>query len=191
MGEQNKLLLPFGQKTLIETIVENVGASEAQEVIVVLGHEADRMKAVLQDYPVRWVENPDYQQGMTASIQAGVAAVSWQANGIMVCLSDLPWVQPSDFNLLMHHFEQARLTHEAPIVLPTFAGQRGNPVIFSIDYKPQILHHRQVNGCRGVIQNNPAQVIPVEMPSSNILRDIDTPDDYEKATQSHSSKREP
>lgn len=184
MGEQNKLLLPFGKKTLIETIVENVIASKVQEVLVVLGHEADRVQGVLQGYPVRWVHNPQYQEGMTTSIQAGVGEVSSQAEGVMVCLSDLPHVQPSDLDLLIERFEQARPTHLRPIVLPTFEGQRGNPVIFSIYYKSQILSHPRVNGCRGVIQRNPDQVIPVEMPASNILMDIDTPTDYKKAIQS-------
>lgn len=183
MGAQNKLLLPFGEKTLIETIVENVVASVVSEVIVVLGHEAEQVQAVLQHYPVQLVLNTNYQAGMTTSIQAGVRAVSSETDGIMVCLSDLPYVQTEDFNTLMQSFEVAKATNERQIVLPTFQGQRGNPVIFSVDYKSQILNQQGINGCRGVIQQNPDQVRKVEMPTSHVLIDIDTKEDYKNVLQ--------
>ncbi|MBF0276806.1 MAG: molybdenum cofactor cytidylyltransferase [SAR324 cluster bacterium] len=178
MGAENKLLLPFRDKTLIESIVDNVLASEVHEVILVLGHEADRIRKALQNRHIRFVNNTDFRNGMTTSIQAGINAISSLSDGIMICLSDLPFIQSEEMNELIHSFENAIQRNKKQIVLPTFQGQRGNPVIFSMLYKAEILEHQGANGCKGVIRQNQSQVLEIEMSTANVLKDIDTKDDY-------------
>ena len=183
MGAPNKLLLPFGEKTLIEQMVDHVLQAEVQEVILVLGHEAERVRDVLANRPIQFVQNADYQEGRTTSIQAGMLAIAAETNGVMICLSDLPFIQSEELNALIAAFETVYETNTKSIVLPTFQGQQGHPVIFSVYYQSQILAHKGVHGCRGVIEQNSDQIVTLEMRTANVLKDIDTKEDYEKFVQ--------
>lgn len=183
MGEQNKLLLPFRGHTLIEEIIDTVLRSKVGEVIVVLGHEADRVRKVCQTRRVKFVQNDNYQQGMTTSIHCGVQAADAEADGLMICLSDLPLIEPDELNHLLHAFYKAVEAKNKYIAVPVFKGQRGNPVVFSAMYKNDILAHSGLMGCKAIIKQNTSQVLEVEMASEHVLRDIDTPEDYQKLFQ--------
>ena len=179
MGGQNKLLLPFRNTTLLAQVVMTLCDSEADEVVVVLGHEAEQVQTALPDRPFRIVENPDFAQGMTTSIRAGVRAASPQSEGFMICLSDLPFVEPSDYNHLLNAFRKARTQDSQAIVRPVHGGRPGNPVLFSSEYRELLLAHEKLEGCRGLIKQHPEHVREVEMGTDHILRDIDTPEQYE------------
>ncbi len=174
MGSANKLLLPFGETTLIERVVGAARQSEAGDVIVVVGHEADRVRAVLEGHGVTVVENDRYREGMTTSIHAGVRAASPEAAGFMICLSDLPLIEPEELNRLIAAFEEAARDDERPIVVPTFESRRGNPVLFSAFYKPELLDHTGLMGCKEIVKQNPHHVLEVAMATDHVLRDIDT-----------------
>ena len=178
MGVQNKLLLKIGTEVLIRKFVKSVCASAVDEVLVVLGHEAEKIKAVLQDQAVRFVENSCYEEGMTTSIQAGVKAASLENTGLMICLADLPFAGTLDFNRLIQAFTDFRRTESSLIIVPVFEGQRGNPVLFSVEFRDKILSHKG-EGCREIVRQYPQSVWEVFMDNDNLLRDIDTPEDYE------------
>ena len=180
MGSANKLLLPFGETTLIERVVRTVRQSEAGDVIVVVGHEADRVRTVLEGHGVTVVENDRYREGMTTSIHAGVRAASPEAAGFMICLSDLPLIEPEELNRLIAAFEQAARDDERPIVVPTFESRRGNPVLFSAFYKPELLDHKELMGCKEIVKQNPHHVLEVAMATDHVLRDIDTMEAYQR-----------
>lgn len=178
MGAENKLLLPFGAATLIERVVGAVRASAVGEVVVVVGHEAERVRAALREQDVLFAENPHYQEGMTTSIHAGIGAASGTASGFMICLSDLPLIEPDEFDRLLAAFETATADDPRRIVVPVFEGQRGNPVIFPAVYRSDILNQRGVMGCKGLVRQHPERVVEVEMPTDHVLRDADTPEAY-------------
>jgi len=117
---------------------------------------------------------------MTTSIHVGVKAASSQTDGYMICLSDLPLIEPCELNHLIKAFEKAINENDKLIVIPIFEGQRGNPVIFSIYYKTDILDHRGMMGCKGIVKQNPDQVLEIEMDTDHVLRDIDVVEDYER-----------
>lgn len=176
---QNKLLLPFRGQTLIERIIDTVLSSEVSEVIVVLGHEAVRVREVCQTRRIKFVQNDNYKGGMTTSIQVGVQAADTKTDGLMICLSDLPLIEPDELNHLIYAFETA-VKAKKNIAISVFEGQQGNPVIFSSIYKNEILEHKGQKGCKGIIKQNPEQVLEVEMTTDHVLRDMDTLEDYEK-----------
>ncbi|MFK7905892.1 MAG: NTP transferase domain-containing protein [Chitinophagales bacterium] len=180
MGKQNKLLLPIGKQKLIVKIVEAVLASQIQETLVVLGHEAIKLQRVLRGKNITLLKNSLYQLGMTTSIQRGIQAASKDTKGYMIVLGDLAEIEVSTLNLLIEAFNEALQKEETPIVIPTFEGKRGNPVIFSAHFREAILKHRDMNGCKGIVQENPEHVITVEMPNNQTLKDIDTPEDYKE-----------
>ena len=178
MGRHNKLLLPFENQPLIGHIVQTVLLSEVDEVVVVLGHQADRVREALTACDVAFAHNPRYREGMTTSIQAGVQAASEQTAGLMICLSDLPMIEPADLNQVMAAFREAVQQDPRPIIRPVYQTQPGNPVIFSAHYKPAILAHQDLKGCQNIIKQNHAKVIKVEMTTDHVLRDVDTLDAY-------------
>ena len=181
MGAQNKLLLQIGSEVLIRKFVESVCASAADAVLVVLGHEAEKIKAVLQDLTVSFVNNTCFEEGMTTSIQSGVKAASTESTGLMICLADLPFAETSDFNRLIQAFTDFRRTESSLIIVPVFQGQRGNPVLFSAEFRDKILTHKG-EGCREIVRQYPQSVREVSMENDNLLRDIDTPEDYKLVT---------
>ncbi|MCZ6628633.1 MAG: nucleotidyltransferase family protein [SAR324 cluster bacterium] len=176
MGEQNKLLLPIGGTTLIARTVDTVLASQAAQTIVVLGHQAERVRAALAGREVTFVHNANFQQGMATSIHVGIGAVAPGTEGVMICLSDLPLVESAELDRLMAEF--ASHPHKS-IAVPTYQGRRGNPVLFSLRHREEILNVRgAVGGCKSVVRKYPQEVLEVAMPSDGILRDVDTLDDY-------------
>ncbi len=181
MGPVNKLLLPWGEDTLVQHVVATVSASAADETIVVLGHEADQVEKALANAPARIVRNHRYQEGMATSIHAGVKAARPQAEGYMICLCDLPAILAQELDRLIEAFRLALQQGRSaqPIVVPCFQGRRGNPVIFASSYRQRILENQGALGCKGIVRSYPDRVVEVEMPTDSILRDIDTPGEYE------------
>src|SRR6516225_8909088 len=129
---RNKLLLAFRDRPLIARAVDTLLESEVDQVVVVLGHEADKVKAKLQGRQVTIVENPSYGQGISTSIRVGLGAVSSDARAIMIYLADQPLLEPEDVNRLIRAFAEAR-EHNKSIVVPFYRGQRGNHVVRDVD----------------------------------------------------------
>jgi molybdenum cofactor cytidylyltransferase len=175
---QNKMLLDFKDKPLIAHAVDTLLASEIDEVVVVLGNEADKVQEKLRGRPVKLVENPDFREGLSTSVRTGVNAVSRQAEGIMVYLADQPLLQPADVNRILRAFTHAKDVRKS-IVVPFFDGQRGNPVLLDSSYREEILGVVGDVGCKGVIKRYPDQVFVVEMETDHVIRDMDTTEEYE------------
>lgn len=178
MGDRNKLLLSFRNQPLIAHIVQTVVQSDVDEVIVVLGHQAAQVREVLAAYDVVFTHNPRYREGMTTSIHAGVQAASEAAAGFMICLSDLPLIEPKEFNRLTAAFREAMQQDLRHIIRPVYQGKPGNPVLFPAYYKPAILAQQGVTGCKGIIKQNRPLVLEIEMETDHVLRDVDTPEAY-------------
>jgi molybdenum cofactor cytidylyltransferase len=176
---RNKLLLPFKGKSLIAHAVDTLTKSMVDEIIVVLGYEADQVKAAIVEKRVRFVENRDYQQGLHTSVHAGFAAVTVNTTAIMIYLADQPLLEAGEVDFLFRAFAEAGRSNKN-IVVPFFRGQRGNPVIVSSSYGTSMLAIAGDTGCRRVIKQNPDQVLMVEMETGHVVRDIDTMEAYER-----------
>ena len=179
MGKENKLLLPVDGEALIRRFVKFVCLSEVENILVVIGYQSDRVKAVLEDQPVDFVYNPLYKEGITSSIKTGVQTVSDESDGYMICLSDMPFARTRDFNLLLRAFKFSREKGRELVTIPVFRGERGNPVIFSSEFRGKILEH-EGEGCRGIVAKNLSSSKEVVMDNGNLFYDIDTPEDYKK-----------
>uniref|UniRef100_UPI0040487AB2 ThiF family adenylyltransferase n=1 Tax=Roseivirga sp. TaxID=1964215 RepID=UPI0040487AB2 len=123
------------------------------------------------------VDNDRYESGMTTSIQEGVKKA--KGNAYMICLSDMPLLNPSDYNTLIHNY-QSCLTASKDILLPYFEGKRANPVIFHSSYKDAILNHKEANGCSGIVKQHMDCIIPFDVGNDHFALDIDTLSDYHK-----------
>src|SRR5260370_6939658 len=135
---QNKLLLTFQGKPLIARAVDTLLASAVDEVVVVLGHDADKVREKLGGKKVMFVENPDYSKGLSTSVRAGIGAVSAHASSIMIYLADQPLLAPEGINSLIRAFAETRKLNKN-ICVPFFLGRRGNPVILASAYHQPLL----------------------------------------------------
>ena len=183
MGKQNKLLLPVGGEALFVKLVKSVCDSDVGQVLVVIGHEAEKIRRELNELPLNFVYNPNFREGMTTSIKYGVKEVSNECDGLMICLGDMPFINTSEINKLINSYVQNRIKEKKLIVVPVFQGHRGNPVLFSSEFRNIILEHKKESGCKEVLMNNSKSVKEIEMDDDNMLLDVDTLEDYQRATE--------
>jgi len=175
---QNKLLMPFGDKSLIEHAVDTLKASDVDEIVVVLGHEADQVRSRLERRRVNFVHNPDYREGLSTSVRTGMSAVAKGADAIMIYLADQPLIQPDEISRLIQAFAEAKRAGKS-IVVPFFENRRGNPVILDASYRAMVLDIVGDVGCRRIIRRYPEQVFAVQMQTDHVVRDVDTLEDFE------------
>ena len=183
MGKQNKLLLPIGGEALLVKLVASVCASDVGQVLVVIGHEAEKIRSELNEFPLNFVYNPNFSEGMTTSIKYGVKEVSNECDGLLICLGDMPFINTSEISKLIHAYVQNRIKEKKLIVVPVFQGKRGNPVLFSSEFRNDILEYKKEFGCKEVIMNNSEYVKEIEMDDENMLLDVDTLEDYQRLTE--------
>jgi molybdenum cofactor cytidylyltransferase len=174
MAPHNKLLVADRTgKTMIARVVDNVLASGARPVLVVLGHQGDAVEKALAGKPVRFVRAEDYAEGLSASLKAGIAAVPPECAAAIVCLGDMPLVTGRVIDRLLETYdpEEGRA-----IVLPTFRGKQGNPMLWDRRFFPEILAISGDVGARFLVGQHLDQVAEVEMGEDAVLRDFDTAD---------------
>jgi molybdenum cofactor cytidylyltransferase len=173
MGAVNKLIADIGGKPLVRIAAEQALASQASPVIVVTGHEREKLEAALKGLNVRLVHNPDYAEGLGTSLRAGIAAVPETADGAVVCLGDMPQVDAALLDKLIAAFDPER---GALVVVPTIEGHRGNPVIWARRFFPQLMSISGDVGARHLITTVPEAVAEVPVTDAAVTLDVDTPD---------------
>jgi molybdenum cofactor cytidylyltransferase len=172
MGGPNKLLSTVNGKPLVRLAAEAAMKSKAASVTVVTGHRKDDVKTALRDLKVKFVHNPDYEEGLSTSLRAGLQGLPSDIDGAIVLLADMPAVDAATIDTLIGAFnpEQGAL-----LVVPTFAGKRGNPVLWSSRYFPALMAVQGDTGGRHLIGENPEAVAEVEI-GETVALDIDTPE---------------
>jgi molybdenum cofactor cytidylyltransferase len=172
MGGPNKLTARFAGQPLVRRVVEAALASRADEVVVVTGHRSEAVGEALAGLDVRLVHNPDYADGLSGSLKTGLAAVSGEANGALVMLADMPAIEAAHLDRLIDAF---RAKSGPSIVLPTFGGKRGNPVMWSRDFFPELMSVAGDAGARHILGRHEEAVERVEIGAAAGL-DVDTPE---------------
>jgi molybdenum cofactor cytidylyltransferase len=173
MGGPNKLLAEIARRPLVRIAAEAALASRARPVIVVAGHQREQIERALAGLPVRFVDNPDFAQGLGTSLRAGIAAVPPDADGAIVCLADMPGVDAELINRLIDAFDPDR---GALVVVPTFEGKRGNPVLWSRRFFADLMAIEGDVGARHLIGLYSEAVVEVPVDGKATLIDVDTPD---------------
>ena len=173
---QPKLLLPWGNTTILEKVVDTYLKTKISELIVVVGTNQKSLKAILISKPVIIVENPYYQEGMGTSIRKGVEAASTQAEGYLIGLGDQPLITSDIINALITVFS---IEHPG-IALCSYKKKKGHPVIFARRFRQALCNLSGDRGGRTIIRQHGAEVRYVDIGSEAIFIDIDTPDDYQK-----------
>lgn len=171
-----KALLQYQGQTFLERILAAIARSKigakAGALVVVAGHHHDAIVTAFPNLPV--VFNPDYEQGMSTSVQAGIRALRPGIAGAAIFLVDHPLIDSVTIDALLGSLAPGR------IVVPVHAGRRGHPVVFSADLFCEILDLPHDQGLNTVVRRDRDRVIEVPVDSSGVLQDIDTPEQFKK-----------
>lgn len=164
-----KLLADIDGEPMVLHVVRAALASSARPVVVVTGHEGGALAQCLQGLDVQLVSNPDFAQGLSTSLKAGIAALSADIDGAIVLLADMPRVTPAIINALVARFQPGS------VVVPVNAGARGNPIVWPREAFAAIATLSGDAGAKKLLAEFAPQVREVEIAGDAIFRDIDTP----------------
>ena len=173
MGGANKLLLALGGVPLVARCADAVLGSAARPLVVVTGHQAAEVREALAGRELRFAHNPAYADGLAGSLCAGIAALGDGVAAALVCLADMPWVRAEHVDALIAAFVA---NGERAICVPTFAAQRGNPVLWPARYFPEICALRGDAGARALLVSHAGEVCSVPMSDPGVTLDVDTPE---------------
>jgi molybdenum cofactor cytidylyltransferase len=179
MGRDKALLTHHG-RTFLATIINNLGAAGIEKATVVLGHHAGAIERAVNLAAVRVVVNHDYQRGQTSSLQMGLAAASADSpEAVILCLVDHPTISTEVIAELIKHFESTR----PPVLIPTYKGERGHPVVISQTLFPELLALPPGQAANVVIRKYREVTQFVEVTDPGILLDVDDPETYERLAE--------
>ncbi len=177
MGPENKLLKTIDGAPMVRQCVENLLVGRIDQVTVVTGYEREAVEAALREFPVSFVHNPDFCDGLSTSLKAGIAEQSDSTDAALVALGDMPLITPALIGKLISAFdpEEGR-----GICVPTFEGKRGNPVLWGADYFPAMAGLSGDTGAKHLLAEFSEAVCEVEAPERSVLQDFDTPEAFDE-----------
>jgi CTP:molybdopterin cytidylyltransferase MocA len=179
-----KPLLPFGDKTVIECCIDYLRKAGVETIVVVLGHRADEVRNRVTG--VRFALNPDPDSEMGASIAAGVGELSGEAEATLIALVDHPAVPAKVVETILEEWKTG-----ARIVVPTWQGRGGHPVLVDLTFKPELLNLPANGGLRAFFDAHRESVRRRAVDSPFIARDMDTWDDYRALHEAATGKPAP
>jgi molybdenum cofactor cytidylyltransferase len=171
---RNKLLIEIKGRTVLDRVLDAIDASKVDEVLVVLGHRPEDLTPIVEAHFAEAVLNPDYEEGMTSSFQAGIRLTSGDA--AFLCLGDQPMLEANLMDDMMNVLETYP---DALMVSPVHEGRRGHPVLFRRDLFPEILGLGLETNLKEILLKNEKRLVEVEGEAWCTL-DMDTPEDYER-----------
>lgn len=178
-GRAPKMLAEFDGKPLVVRIAEAALETEAEPVIVVVGHEREAVSAALAGLRVTIVDNPDYAAGLSTSLRAGFAALPEEAEAAAVLLGDMPQIGTALLDWLIKAW---RSSSGPSALVPTFEGKRGNPAVLSKDLAPAIERLSGDTGA-GKLLRSLQDVVEIDMGDPAVTRDADTPQELAEIAQ--------
>lgn len=171
-----KQLLPYGERTVIEQVVSVLQSCSIDEIIVVLGHRGSEIRATLAPYAVRTTVNSRYHEEMLTSIQQGWCEVSSGAEAVMHVLGDQPHLPAS----IVEQLIAAQRVQPNGIIIPSFNNRRGHPILIPAHYRAEIAALGATATMRDFMNAHIAEIAHLAVASDSILRDMDTPADYQR-----------
>lgn len=172
-----KMLLPFGKATVLESVLDALESTDIDGIRVVLGFDREAVARAAKRPGVETVMNPAPERGMLTSIQCAIEVGQSATEGYLIVLGDQPHIQPHVVRALI---EGLRSNPDA-IVVPTFDGKRGHPILVSARFRNEILGLPDTVGLNVLLSQFASEVREIPVKTSGVLQDIDTPADYEKA----------
>ncbi len=170
-----KQLLPFGDKTVLQTVVDTLLGAKLAGVSVILGHDAEAVRDSLKDRLVQFCVNDAYREGMFSSVLCGLRGLPTDADAALIALGDQPQIELNVVRAVVRAYREG----SRGIVIPVSGGKRGHPVLINLPrYRREILSLSGDQGLKPVMRGHPQDTLEVPVDDEGILRDLDTPEDY-------------
>lgn len=169
----SKLLSMFGSQTVIEATLAGILQQSLSEVVIVTGHNAEKLQPCLNGKNITVAHNEHYQNGMGSSLSIGARTMSEKNDYIMICLADMPFVRTETYKALLMAAHKA---DPGAILVPTFNSKRGHPVVWHQRYFAELAHLSGDTGGKYIMQRSSAAIIEVPVDDPAILIDLDTPE---------------
>ena len=179
MGRNNKLLLNVDGIPLVRKSATNILNSNVTSMTVVTGFDENKIVNALSGLNVNFVKNINFREGLSSSLKAGLANITPTPSAVIICLADMPKIQPEHINQLIENFDPLKGWE---ICIPTNNGKRGNPVLIGSRFFPYIFETSGDFGAKQVMKQHSDKIVEVEIGTSDIHFDIDTQDEYENFT---------
>ena len=171
-----KQLLPWGNKTILQNVVDTASAVNPAEIIVVLGHNAAEISEVLRDEPVKIVVNEEFSKGMSSSLKAALHHISPDSDTYVFMLGDQPLVTADLLQVLLQHHSASRFG----ITVPVYRNEKGRPVVMDSKYREELMTLDGEIGAKQVIDAHPDDVQEIPVDSEEVIVDIDTQEEYRR-----------
>ncbi len=181
-----KQLLNIGEKTMIERVFETVMCSQVDEIIIVLGYNAEQIQDKLPESGFEVIYNPDFREGMGSSLKTGIGEVGEDAEAVLIVLADQPLLEPEVIDRLIERYEES----DDLIVAPAYKGERGHPVLLDISLKKELMNIEGDIGARNILKNRKKDFSKIEVETPSVVMDIDTNKDIEKIERMRKYKHE-
>jgi molybdenum cofactor cytidylyltransferase len=176
MGATNKLMVEVEGTPMVARVVDALACSRIGRIVVVTGHEPERIRETLGEHDVELVHNPRYADGIASSIRAGIIALGDDVDGALIALADMPWVGPEVLDRLIDAFTT---DDELSIFVPMFGRKRGNPVLWSSVHFPELRALSGDVGGKALFHRHSAAICYVDVENAGINIDVDTPEALE------------
>jgi len=177
----NKLLMPFSDRTIIETVIGNVMQSDVDNMLVVLGAYCNELIPVVNRMKVNHCYNEQWETGMLSSIRCGFQNLPAEADTVLIFLGDQPAIPGRVANSIIREFRR----NSQGIVIPVYKGKRGHPILISRSYEADIMQLSNNLGLHELIHLYREDVLEVDTDVKTILKDIDTMQDFLALTKSN------
>ena len=181
MGNRPKSLLQLGGVPLIRRQLIALSGAGVDEVVVVLGHYADDIEPLLQEFPVTIVRNPAPSDGQVSSLRCGLAGLTGKLDAVVVALADQPLINAQDVSALIAAYKNR--PDGAQVVQPAVGDAIGNPVMFSEEVREGILAGDANVGCKQWQRANPSKVYRWATDNKRYITDVDSPEDLARFTE--------
>ena len=173
MNGKNKLTKEIKGIPLIKLSVKNILASSVNELIIVLGHQKEIIKKLIdKNEKIKFVFNKDFESGIASSIKTGLNNLSEKTEAFFICLGDMPMVNPNIYNQLI------KSINKREIIVPTYKGQQGNPVLFAKSMKEKIINISGDVGAKKILELNKDKILNLEINDQCVTKDFNTQDSF-------------
>jgi len=173
MNGENKLTKEIQGIPLIKLSVKNILASPINELIIVLGHKKEIIEQLIEkNEKIKCVFNENFESGMASSIKTGLNNLSEKTQTFFICLGDMPMVSPDVYKQLIKSKDKKE------IIIPTYKGQQGNPVLFDKSMKEKIMNITGDIGAKKILDLNKNKILNLEINDQNIIKGFNTQDDF-------------
>ena len=176
-----KPLLKWGKRTVIGECVHQMRASQLADIFIVLGHREAELRARLSGSGVQYAINENYKRGMLSSVKTGLEMLGPNSDAVLIALVDQPMIKAELINLLIEAYNNG----EKGIVVPTYNGKPGHPIIIGAKYVDDIMQlpDDAEGGLRAFINAHRNDWLEVPVATPDVLEDIDLPEHYERLSK--------